>query len=147
MSENVSYQALGQRECMRLLSGVQLGRLALHAGALPTVALVDAVLTEDGIVVNSLPEPWFATATDGAVVAFEADGVDPDGNGRWSVVVVGEAAGLSDIGPDDRARLDAALGSRSSAGTDHLVRISLAMVSGCRRVASRLVPAALQPAA
>ena len=147
MSENVSYRALGPCECIRLLAGVRLGRLALHAGALPTVALVDAVLTEDGIVVNSLPERWFASATDGAVVAFEADGVDPDGNGRWSVVVVGEAAGVAHIDPDERARLDAALGSRSSVGADHLVRISLAKVSGCRRVASSPVRPALTPAA
>lgn len=147
MNETVEYEALGQGECIRLLAGARVGRLALHAGALPTVAVVDALLTEDGVVVKALPEPWFVTATEDAVVAFEADGVDGDGRGRWSVVVVGEAGELDDLDPEARARLDVALHARSTVGLDRLVLVSLGMISGRRQMAAADATAVLQPAA
>ncbi|MGH9281093.1 MAG: pyridoxamine 5'-phosphate oxidase family protein, partial [Acidimicrobiales bacterium] len=77
-------------------------------------------------------DSWVHAATHDTVVAFEVDGLDPTGASRWSVVVVGVATEASDITPDERIGLRAALGVESDAPTERLVRISLGLVTGWR---------------
>ena len=81
---------LGREECLRLLATASLGRVVYTRAALPAVEPVafrvrghDIVFrTRSGAVLAGVP---------GAVVAFQADDVDPATWTGWSVVAVGEA--------------------------------------------------------
>ena len=125
-------ESLSENECLRLLAGATLGRVAAHVRALPTVVPVAFVLTGRGIVISTVRDSWFDSATLDTVVAFEVDDVDPVDGSRWSVVVVGVAAEASDLDPDERVRIEAELGAAAQATTARLVRISLGIVSGHR---------------
>ena len=80
-------------DCVELLASTPLGRLAVMVDGDPEVFPVNHVDDrERGCVV-------FPTNSDTTVhaalgwswVAFEVDGIDPDGSGGWRVLVVGRA--------------------------------------------------------
>ncbi|MCK8678908.1 pyridoxamine 5'-phosphate oxidase family protein [Streptomyces lichenis] len=87
---------LGRDEALRLLGGVSLGRVVFTEHALPAVRpvnhLVDGadvvIRVHDGATLASLGAP---DGTPGAVVAYEADLIDPVSHLGWSVVVTGYA--------------------------------------------------------
>lgn len=141
-------EVLAPEECLRLLTRTATGRVALHVRALPTVVPVGFVLTPDGIVVSTPADAWFGGAIRDAVVAFEADDVDPADGSRWSVVVVGVAADADGIGPLERRQILADLGTWPHVDGDALLRISFGMVQGRRvPVAVAADRAAVRPAA
>ena len=83
-------------ECMRLLAGVKIGRLGVSTDSMPLVLPVTFVLDGTTVVFCSTPGTKLYLALEHAMVAFEADDVDPDLRFGWSVCIVGPARVLRD---------------------------------------------------
>lgn len=83
---------LSRRECLELLEQCGHGRVTVTISALPAIVPVHFAVLDEEIVFT--PRSGFAidAALDGAVVAFEADRVDPE----WTVMAVGRAQPLTD---------------------------------------------------
>ncbi|MFE1783946.1 pyridoxamine 5'-phosphate oxidase family protein [Streptomyces sp. NPDC059506] len=120
----------GRQECLRLLASVSIGRVVCTLDALPAVVPVTFQLDEDrGVLLCTSARSRLVRATDGHVVAFQADRFDePEGTG-WSVTVTGRASVVTD--PEESARLRAT-GSHPwvPAAEQVFVRIAPELVSG-----------------
>ena len=128
--ERVGTVELSREECLALLAGVPFGRLVITEGALPAVLPVNFLLDPAGIVIRTA-EGSSTSLADGAVVAFQADSIDPVRQAGWTVTVVGRASIVRD--ELQRSRL-AALPLRPWAPgrRDTLVVVDLGLVSGRR---------------
>jgi uncharacterized protein len=91
-------------ECLRLLATVPIGRIYYTRQALPAVEPVNFTLHCGAIVIRTNAGGKLAAATRHAVVAFQADDLDPVLRSRWSVTVVGRCEQVTDAG--DVVRLD-----------------------------------------
>lgn len=120
-------------DCLRLLGSVPLGRLVYTYGGLPAVRLVNFVLDGDTIVFSTGPGDKLRAAERGDVVAFEADEVDLDGHGGWTVTAIGH---LSVVPADEASALRSALPLRSWLPIDdpELVRQGIESLNGRRLV-------------
>ncbi len=123
---------------MRLLGGVSLGRIVFTRHALPTVRPVNHVLVDGDIVIRThgdaaLTRYTRRTGSEGAVVAYEADDIDPDTHLGWSVVVTGYARLVTD--PRELADYRALLRPWGTQRMDHAVRIHPDLVTGVRLTA------------
>ena len=103
-------EVLDRAECIRLLGGATVGRIAGTSGALPVVLPLNYVLEGDSIVFETGLGTTIDFVSSGAVVAFEVDNLHERGHTSWTVMVTGVAQ-----------RLD-----------DNSVRLSLELVSGRR---------------
>lgn len=83
-------QKLSESECLRLLRRAHVGRLAISSGAVPVILAVDYSMTDAAVLVRTAESDRIKAATDRAVVAFEASGVEDDEN-AWSVSIAGIA--------------------------------------------------------
>jgi hypothetical protein len=84
--------------CMERLASTKRGRMAITVGALPTIVPVCYTIVDDQVRFPVMTdEAW--RATDGHIVAFNAEGVDA-GDRLWSVGVLGRAHHLAS--PDAR---------------------------------------------
>jgi uncharacterized protein len=91
-------------ECADLLASSTLGRLGVIVDGRPEIFPVNHVYDRQN---GSVAFPTNArtklrAALDWPWVAFEVDGIDADGEGGWSVLVVGRAEAITD--PDEIAR-------------------------------------------
>lgn len=137
MYANDGFRELGRDECLRLLARTAVGRIVHTRRALPAVLPVGFALDSRGAVVLRTPAASeLAGAVDGAVVAFEADAVDPDLRLGWSVVVIGTATVVTD--PAEHAHL-ARTGPRSWApGPEEVfIRVEPELVTGRELVGGR----------
>ena len=136
-------EVLTPSECLRLLSHSNRGRIAINVGALPEIRPVRFVLDDDRVVFSAGAGTILARATDGNVVAFEADRIDPNTGEEWSVSVIGVAQHLTD--PGDLARATVLPLPRSSQGPPPVfVAIGIERVTGRRaRSRSGLAPQSL----
>lgn len=126
------FEVLGRAECLRLLDGRNVGRVAGTSGALPVVLPVDYALDGDTVVVRSGRGTALDFATSGAVVAFEVDNLHEHGHLGWTVMITGVVEEIPD-GPEAlRLRSLPALHDPGSGGAGRLVRISSEIVSGRR---------------
>ena len=131
-------EVLTRPECLRLLAGESLGRLGLHAGALPVILPVAYALVDGSVVVRTHQAALLYRAARGSVVAFEVDRSPGDGvgwsggwSGGWSVHVTGLAEEVTD--PDDVARLRSVpLRSWAPDHGDRFIRISIELLTGRR---------------
>ncbi|MFE5689611.1 pyridoxamine 5'-phosphate oxidase family protein [Streptomyces sp. NPDC056512] len=90
--------------CLRLLATARVGRIVHRHHALAAVLPVPFCLDADfTVVVRTSAESRLAGAIDRAVVAFQADEVDPAERSGWSVVVTGRATAVTD--PAEHRRL------------------------------------------
>jgi uncharacterized protein len=89
-------EVLDRAECLRLLAGSLLGRVAVSIGALPVILPVNFLLDGDRILIRTGEGTKLAAAARNAVVAFEVDDVDPFGHSGWSVSVTGTAQEITD---------------------------------------------------
>jgi uncharacterized protein len=130
-------EVLARDECLRLLTTQSLGRLGIHAGALPVILPVAYALVDGSVIVRTHDRAQIYGAARDAVVAFEAEcPPGPDGGG-WSVHGTGLAEEVTD--PDELARLHALpLRQWATNGAERFVRISLDLLSG-----RRLAPSAV----
>ena len=125
------FEVLGRDECFALLRSATVGRIGLSMSALPVVLPVNFAVDGDRLVVRTAAGSKFDAALGGAVVAFEADHLDPDSGEAWSVLVRGSSAVLTD--PADIASLaDLDLNSWVADRSDQWVMITTDLVSGRR---------------
>lgn len=124
-------EILSRTECLRLLSKVTIGRLAVTDRGLPVVHPVNFVLDGEHIVFRTSAANKLAAATRDAVVAFEADDFDVRRRSGWSVMVTGRAVAVTD--PENVARLRTlALDPWVPNRPEHYVQVSLDLVTGRR---------------
>ncbi|HEY5887772.1 MAG TPA: pyridoxamine 5'-phosphate oxidase family protein [Acidimicrobiales bacterium] len=81
-------QVMDRDECLALLTGEHVGRLAVVHGDSPMIYPVNYVLDGDDIVFRSDPGTKVEAGLRGPV-CFEVDHLDPSTHGGWSVVVPG----------------------------------------------------------
>jgi nitroimidazol reductase NimA-like FMN-containing flavoprotein (pyridoxamine 5'-phosphate oxidase superfamily) len=125
------FEVLGRDECFALLRSAAVGRIGLSMSALPVVLPVNFAVDGDRLVVRTAAGSKLDAALGGAVVAFEADHMDPESGEAWSVLVRGSSAVLTD--PADIASLtDLDLNSWVADSSDQWVMITTDIVSGRR---------------
>ena len=131
-TDSLALEHLSPEECVQLMGSVPVGRIVYTRQALPAVELVNFALVDGDIVIRTNAEGKLAAATRGAVVAFEADAVDLEGQVGWSVAIVGQARAVTD-GEEIRDLERVALKSwvPGTAG-GHFIRISPTIVNGRR---------------
>jgi hypothetical protein len=134
---------LDDGEALRLLGAVSLGRVVFTRHALPTVRPVNHVLVDGDIVIRTHGDPALVrytrrSGTEGAVVAYEADDIDPATHLGWSVVVTGYARLITD--PRELDRYRALLRPWVTERTDHAVRIHPDLITGVRLTVHRPTP-------
>jgi uncharacterized protein len=122
---------LSDRECLRLLASVPVGRIVYTLRALPAVEPVNFALDDGDIIIRTSPGGKLAAAIRQAVVAFQVDEIDYATHSGWSVTVVGTSREVSD--PDEADRLGT-IGLTSWAPGDraHFVRIVPGIITGRR---------------
>ena len=124
-------EELSRPECLRLLGTVPIGRISYTRQALPAVEPVNFALHDGAIVIRTNAGGKLAAATRRAVVAFQADDLDPVLRSGWSVTVVGACEEVTDAG--DIARLDKlGLEAWAPGPRDHFIRIVPGIVTGRR---------------
>lgn len=89
-------EVLVAEQCLELLGGARLGRIAVTIGAVPAIFPVHYRLLEGQIVFSTGKGTNLHTASANTVVAFEVDEVDAAWTSGWSVLVVGVARELRD---------------------------------------------------
>ena len=97
------FEDLGREDCLELLQGEHVGRVALTAQALPIVLPVNFALLDGDIVWRSAQGTKLNDASAGFVVAFEVDSYELDHQQGWSVMVQGLAHVVTDDEELDRA--------------------------------------------
>lgn len=124
---------LSDRECLRLMASVPVGRIIYTLRALPAVEAVNFALDGGDVVIGiDQGSPVLGGVRD-AVVAFEADEFDPASHTGWSVTVVGTSREVADPTEADRLR-EAFRASWAPGGPDHFVRIVPGIIRGRRLV-------------
>jgi uncharacterized protein len=130
-SDGLALKQLTRDECLRLMASVPVGRIIYTRQALPAVELVNFGLDDGDIIIRTDRSGKLAAATRGAVVAFEADSVDPGHHAGWSVTVIGQSQEVTD--PDEIGRLERmGLSSWAPGGREHFIRISPGILNGRR---------------
>lgn len=96
---------ISDEECAELLAVTPLGRVGVVVNGRPEIFPVSHVYDRDTgtVAFPTNDRTKLRAALDWPYVAYEVDGVDPDGDGGWSVTVVGRAEEVTD--PDSIARL------------------------------------------
>jgi len=123
-------EVLDRAECVRLLAGAAVGRIAGTSGALPVVLPLRYALDGDSIVFETGLGSTVDFMSTGSVVAFEVDNLHERGRSNWTVMVTGIAQPVSD--PHEILRLRRLLPEESPGEADHLLRLSPELISGRR---------------
>ena len=93
MSEPVE---LTVEECLELLQGGVVGRVALSTPMGPRIVPVNYAMYEDAIVFRTTPYSELGTYGWNTDLAFEIDHIDYDHHQGWSVVAIGRSALVDD---------------------------------------------------
>jgi nitroimidazol reductase NimA-like FMN-containing flavoprotein (pyridoxamine 5'-phosphate oxidase superfamily) len=85
-------------DCADLLAWSMLGRLGVIVDGQPEIFPVNYVYEPDtgSVAFATSPGTKLYLALNSPAVAFEVDDVDPDGEGGWSVLIVGRAEVITD---------------------------------------------------
>jgi nitroimidazol reductase NimA-like FMN-containing flavoprotein (pyridoxamine 5'-phosphate oxidase superfamily) len=129
--DGAGLEILDSAECRRLLGSVPVGRIVYTDQAMPAIQPVNFVVHEGAVVIRVRDGSTLAAATRNAVVAFEADDFDREYHRGWSVVVVGHAQEVIDLGTYQRLA-ELPLRPWAPGSRDHIVRIPLDVVHGRR---------------
>jgi nitroimidazol reductase NimA-like FMN-containing flavoprotein (pyridoxamine 5'-phosphate oxidase superfamily) len=97
MSDRRQLEVLDRARCLELLGTVRVGRLVFTEDGLPAVQPVNFRMCGDEPVIRVAGGTKLRAAVGKAVVAFEADELDPDLRTGWSVTVVGHASVVTDV--------------------------------------------------
>jgi len=125
--------ALDSDECLALLAGVPLGRVAYTRDVLPAVRPVNHIVRDGKIIIGAGASPWLTDAvrTRGkTVLGYQADEIDPHSRQGWSVLVVGYGRIIED--PDRIALYDPLVQSWTHTINDVLIAIEPDLVTGMR---------------
>lgn len=124
-------EILDREECIHLLATATLGRVGITVGALPVVVPMNFRLVDDQVVLRVGVGTKVDAALHDAVVAFEADDVEPLGGGGWSVSLTGLAHAVTD--PAELGRLRrAGIARWVESGSDRYIVISTDVMTGRR---------------
>ncbi len=122
---------VGRDECLRLLEQARIGRVGVSIDALPAIFPIFLTVVDGAVVFRTVPGTKLKAASDGAIVAIEADHFDEATGHGWSVLVRGVAQELT-----DGARAEIARSQLSTTWIDgapeHLVMVSADLVTGRR---------------
>jgi nitroimidazol reductase NimA-like FMN-containing flavoprotein (pyridoxamine 5'-phosphate oxidase superfamily) len=122
---------LTRSEAWELLGSVSYGRVVFSHRALPAIRPVNHILDGDHVIIRThRGAALLRPAQDGAVVAYEADALDPRTRSGWSVIVTGIATLVTD--PEEQCRYREALEPWIGGQMEHVVRISADLVTGFR---------------
>jgi hypothetical protein len=127
-SDGSALKQLSRDECLKLMASVPVGRVIYTRRALPAVDLVNFALDQGDIVIRTDRGGQLAAAR-GAVVAFEADCLDPAHHIGWSVTAIGPSRGVTDPGEIGRLQ-EIGLSSWAPDLPEHFIRISPVMLTG-----------------
>lgn len=83
-------------ECLSLLSGGVIGRVALSTPVGPRIVPVNYAMYDDSVVFRTAPYSELGTYAWNNEVAFEVDHIDYERHQGWSVVVLGRAELVED---------------------------------------------------
>jgi nitroimidazol reductase NimA-like FMN-containing flavoprotein (pyridoxamine 5'-phosphate oxidase superfamily) len=124
-------EELDLRECRRLLSATDVGRLGYTGEAGPRIVPVNYALLPESVVFRTGQQSEIARFALGRTVAFEVDQVDEFLHSGWSVLIVGR---LSEMSPSAIEMLDVSDTPQPwPKGTQTLVcEVSLSEVTGRR---------------
>ena len=132
---------LDRGEALRLLGSVSLGRIVFTQRAMPAVRPVNHILDSTGIIIRSHSGAAIISEADtarGAVVAYEADNINPNYLLGWSVVVTGIARLVRD--PAELARYREALLPWVDREMDQVIRIQPEVITGFRLDTQQAAP-------
>lgn len=128
-SDGSALRQLNRDDCLRLLATVPIGRIIYTRQALPAVELINFALESGDIIIRTDRSGKLAAATRGAIVAFEADVVDPEYRSGWSVTAIGPSRAVTDAA--DIARLqEIGLSSWVPSLREYFIRISPQLLNG-----------------
>ncbi len=84
-------EILDEDQCWELLSGVEVGRLAIAAAGDVDIYPVNFAIDDHDLVFRTAEGTKLLEVVLAGRVAFEADGYEPEHGRAWSVVIKGEA--------------------------------------------------------
>ena len=125
-------ERLDKAEAMRLLAGIDVGRVVFDLQALPAIRPVNHLVDDGVIIIRCRLTSAISAAVrsaDHLVVAYEADDLDRRTRTGWSVVVTGHARTVTD--PDLVARYERLLHPWVN-HADTVVAIEPEIVTGLR---------------
>ncbi|HEX6873045.1 MAG TPA: pyridoxamine 5'-phosphate oxidase family protein [Micromonosporaceae bacterium] len=130
--EQRQLEELTPAQALGLLASVPFGRIVFTDRALPAIRPVNHLVDGGSIVIRTdlRAAVTRSTGPTGAVVAYEADEIDPIGRVGWSVVVTGFARLVTD--PDEIDRYHRLLVPWIGDGKDSVIRIHPEIVNGYR---------------
>ena len=128
-SDGSALRRLTRDDCLRLLATAPIGRIIYTRQALPAVELVNLALADGDIIVRTDRGGKLAAAARGAIVAFEADVVDPGYRSGWSVTAIGPSREVTDAAEIARLR-EIGLDSWAPGRREHFIRISPQLLNG-----------------
>lgn len=128
MTDNELSQ-LTSEQCKARLAASQIGRLAFldRVGVLPMVIPVNYTVWKDTVVFRTGAGSKLNAALANAAVAFEIDGLDPEQQTGWSVVVRGRTRVLPS---DEAAEVAGQLILWAPGARAHYIQITPQLISG-----------------
>jgi uncharacterized protein len=127
-TERLPLAPLSREECLALMASVSLGRIIFTRRALPAVELVCFALDNAEIVIAA---GALAAATHGAVVAFQADDLDPVSRVGWTVTAIGQSREVTEQHEIDRL-LRIGLSAWPPVQQERFIRVSPGILTGTR---------------
>ena len=125
------FEVLDEDECVHLLEGEPVGRVALTSEALPVVLPVNFVVVDGTIVFASDPGLKLRAARAGQIACLEVDGYDVLDHSGWSVLATGRLSEITDVDRLTAAR-QLPLSPWALAAPEHFVELSIELLSGRR---------------
>lgn len=135
--DHAGLEILSDRECLRLMTTVPVGRLVFTEGGLPAVRLVNFLLDGNTLIFATADGDKYRAAERGDVVAFEVDAIDQDRHSGWTVTAIGH---LSTVTDDEEAALRIPLRPWAATRSRHLIRLGIESLHG-----RRILPWAQRP--
>jgi len=129
-------EMLTEDQSRLLLAGGEVGRVGVTIDALPAIFPVNYRVIDGAIVFRTAPGSRLSVAARGRIVAFEVDDYQLADRSGWSVLVVGRAELVDDVGLAAKAAA-AQLEPFAGGIRTTMVRIDPALVSGRRIVHDR----------
>jgi uncharacterized protein len=130
VNEEPNVEVLSRPECLELLAEATVGRVGVSMGALPAILPVHFALLGQSVLFRTIPGTRLDIATNGAVIAFEADAYEPDGSAGWSVLVQGFALEVTDPGELAEAKSTPITPWRGGELAERLLRIDINQMTG-----------------
>lgn len=131
IDDRTGIERLGKDECLDLLRGQQVGRLAVVSHGRPLIFPVNYAMDGESVVFRTAPGSKFDGAVREMAVSFEIDELDVDRREGWSVVVAGRAEEV--VSESHRTRLGhLPLRPWAAGEKDHWLAITSTSITGRR---------------